>query len=187
MANYQVDSIQSWEPFDHGGVTYSLEHLDAHEITYKGDKQDFNFVVTYGLHCFAKEDTPYAIPVVYKDGREEKTICMERYEASKHIRRILHKLPRQQIYNTDGDRYFTFYMMNSATGLEEPYKVCVAFYKEKRVLRMHVLSAFFVRTGPGAPDVPVPNKSVSFFKIALDTSRKPRNASYPKEANNRIK
>lgn len=187
MAKFHIDSIQNWEPFEHGGASYSLSHLDAHEITYKGQKKGYTFVVTYGLHCFAKEDTPYAIPVVYQDGRENKTICMERYEASKQIRQILDNLPSQKIFNTDGDRYFTLNMMNSATGLSEPYKVCIAFYKEKRLLRMHILSAFFAKTGLGSPDEPITKKPVSLFKIAMDTEAKPRNASYPKEANNQRK
>jgi hypothetical protein len=188
VAKYQIDSIQNWPSFEHDGSTYSLSHLDAHEITYKGDKQDFTFVVTYGLHCFAKEDTPYVIPVVYQDGREEKTICMERYEASKHIRHILVNLPDMRLFHTASEKYFTLDMMNSATGQLEPYKICIAFYKEKRLLRMHILSAFFVRYGPGFPGEPIPNKAVSLFKVATDTaSRQKKHAWIPKEANNRIK
>lgn len=69
MAKYHIDSVQQWTAFDHAGVTYSLSHLDAHEVTYKGEKAEYTFVVTYGLHCFAKEQTPYNIPVMYRDGR----------------------------------------------------------------------------------------------------------------------
>ncbi|MCS6747905.1 hypothetical protein NOM74_25340, partial [Klebsiella quasipneumoniae] len=76
MAKYQIDSIQSWPSFEYDGSIYSLSHLDAHEITYKGQKQDYKFVVTYGRHCFAKDATPYNIPLIYEDGREKITICM---------------------------------------------------------------------------------------------------------------
>lgn len=187
MAKYHIDSIQNWEPFEHGGNTYALTHLDVHEITYKGEKADFTFVVTYGLHCFAKENTPYNIPVSYPDGRETKEVCMERYEASKHIRRILENLPQMQIFHTDTERYFTLQMMNSATKQIEPYKICVAVFKENRLMRIHVLSAFFARTGPGSPGVAIPNKPVSIFKIAKDTEKKPRNSGRPKEVSNRKK
>ncbi|HCT6408999.1 MULTISPECIES: hypothetical protein [Citrobacter freundii complex] len=81
MAKFHIDSIQNWEPFEHDGETYSLSHLDAHEITYKGQKQGYKFIVTYGLHCFAKDGTFHNIPLMYEDGREQLTICMERYEA----------------------------------------------------------------------------------------------------------
>lgn len=185
MAKYHIDSIQSWPSFEHEGGMYLLSHLDAHEITYKGEKASYTFVVTYGLHCFAKELTPYNIPVLYKDGREEKNICMERYEASKQIRNILTNLPTMPLYQTTTEKFFTLHMMNSATNQVEPYKICVAFFKEKRLLRMHILSAFFARTGPGARDQTVPNKPVSLFKVAMDTQKKPRNSGIPKEANNK--
>jgi len=187
VAKYQIDSIQSWESFEYNGVVYPLSHLNAHELVYKGEKQDYKFIVTYGLHCFAKDETPYNIPLTYEDGREQLTICMERYEASKQIHQILVNLPAMELFQTTAEKFFTLNMMNSATQQLEKYKVCIAFYKEKRLLRMHILSAFFARTGPGSPGEPIPNKSVSLFKIALDTSSKPRGSSYPKEANNRKK
>ena len=113
---------------------------------------------------------------------------MERYEASKHIRHILVNLPDMRLFHTASEKYFTLDMMNSATGQLEPYKICIAFYKEKRLLRMHILSAFFVRYGPGFPGEPIPNKAVSLFKVATDTaSRQKKHAWIPKEANNRIK
>lgn|GEM_PF-1866665 len=59
----------------------------------------FKFVVTYGLHCFAKDTTAFNIPVVYEDGREMLTICMERYEASKQIRKILTNLPSMELFH----------------------------------------------------------------------------------------
>lgn len=185
MAKYQIDTIQSWPSFEHDGVTYSLSHLDAHAITYKGQKKDYTFVVTYGLHCFAKEPSPYNIPIVYPDAREAITICMERYEASKQIPKILENLHSMSLYQTTAEKFFTLQMMNSATNMVEPYKVCVAFYKEKRLLRMHVLTAFFAREGAGSPGVAIPNKQVSLFKVAMDTEAKPRGSGIPKEANNR--
>ena len=185
VAKYQIDSVQYWAPFEHAGITYSLNHLDAHDITYKGEKADYKFVVTYGLHCFAKDLTNWNIPVVYRDGREAKNVCMERYEASKHIRQILHQLPAMSIYQTTAEKYFTLHMMNSATQQVEPYKICIAFFKEKRLLRMHILSAFFARTGPGSEGEAIPNKSVSLFIVAKDTAEKPRNGAIPKEVRNR--
>ncbi len=142
-------------------------------------------MVTYGLHCFAKDVTAFNIPLVYKDGREQLTICMERYEASKHIRQILANLPAMKLFQTTAEKFFTLEMLNSATGQIEPYKICIAFYKEKRLLRMHILSAFFARTGPGAPGEVIPNNSVSFFKVATDTAARKKHARVPKEANNR--
>lgn len=185
MAKYQIDSIQEWQSFEHAGVAYSLSHLSAHEITYKGEKAEYKFVVTYGLHCFAKDGTAYNIPVIYEDGRESKSICMERYEASKHLRTILENLPSMTLYETSAEKYFSLHLMNSATQTIEPYKVCIAFFKEKRLLRMHILSAFFARTGAGAPGEPIPHKPLSLYKVAMDTQKKPKGGRVPKEAGNR--
>lgn len=185
VANYQIDSIQAWQPFVHAGTTHSLSHLDAHEITYKGEKAEYRFIVTYGLHCFAKDETEHNIPVIYEDGRESKSICMERYEASKQLREILGNLPSMTLYETSAEKYFSLHMMNSATNTVEPYKICIAFFKEKRLLRMHILSAFFARTGAGAPGEKIPHKALSLYKIAMDTQKKPRGGKIPKEAGNR--
>ncbi|WP_200929802.1 hypothetical protein [Erwinia sp. Leaf53] len=137
--------------------------------------------------AIAKDATAWNISFRYEDGREKIAICMERYEASKQLRHILKNLPAMNLYHTAAEKFFTLDMMNSATGQVEPYKICIAFYKEKRLLRMHILSAFFVREGPGAPGVPVPNKSVSIFKIAMDTAKRPKTAAMPKEARNRYR
>ncbi len=186
MAKYQIESIQSWPAFEYDGKLHSLAHLNAHEMTFQGINHTYTFVVTYGLHCFAKEGTPYNIPVSYEDGREKITVCLERYLASKHIRHILTNLPSMRVYHTVAEKFFTLDMMNSATGVIEPYKICIAFYKEKRLLRMHILSAFFARTGPGSSGESIPNKSLSIFKIAMDTAKSPRSKTGPKEARNRF-
>jgi hypothetical protein len=64
-------------------------------------------------------------------------------------------------------------MLNSAAGLLGPYKVCVAFYREHGLLRIHVTCAYFARTGEGSPDTPIYNKWGSVFKVAMDTQRDP--------------
>ncbi|WP_412461142.1 hypothetical protein ACK2SD_01130 [Pseudomonas sp. SC11] len=46
-------------------------------------------------------------------------------------------------------------VLNSATGLLDPYKVCSAFFREHRMLRIHVTDAYFARTGEGSPDTPI--------------------------------
>lgn len=185
VAKYHIDSIQNWEAFTWRNISYPLTHLNVHEVIYEGNNQAYKFVVTYGLHCFAKDETPFNIPVVYSDARESLTVCMERYEASKNLRHILANLPSFKLYQSTTEKYFTIQMMSSATHQIEPYKICVAFFKENRLLRIHVLSAFFARTGPGSLERPVTMKPVSVFKIAIDTTRRPKNSRGPKEVNNR--
>ena len=185
MPKYQVDSIQSWEPFEHDGVTYDLSHLKCHEIEFQGEKLAPKFIVTYGLHCFTDDDSGFSIPYRYADGRHDRKVCLERYEASKKLRGILEKLDQGAvIYQTKDERFFTFNTLNSATGQLESYKICLAFFHEHRLLRMHVTSAFFARMGEGI-DFPVSKKGYNIFKIASETRMKPRGHPYPKEVRNR--
>ncbi|NMX94954.1 hypothetical protein [Pseudomonas sp. WS 5086] len=185
MTKFHVDSIKEWEPFEHDGVTYDLGHLTCHEVEFQGEKLAPKFVVTYGLHCFTDDESEYNIPYKYADGRHERKVCLERYEASKKLRGILEKLDQgATIYQTEQERFFTFDLLNSATGKLESYKICLAFFHEHRLLRMHVTSAFFARKGEGI-EFPVSKKGYNIFKIASETRMKPRGHSYPKEVRNR--
>lgn len=189
MANFHTDSIKVWEDFSHEEKTFSLGHLSAHEVVYPYDKgEDFVFIVTYGLHCFTKNGTDHNIPVMVSDSRETQMVCIERYESSKNLPRIIEELAasRAKIYETAQEKYFTISKLNNLTNEIEPYKICIAVFKEKRRLRIHVLSAFFVREGPGAPGNPVKGKGFSVFKIAFDALRRPRKGSAgPKEVRNK--
>lgn len=188
LPKYHIDSIQEWPEFTHAGQTYSLNHLDCHEVIYQGQKASYKFVVTYGLHCFTKNDTGHNIGHEYEDGRESQQVCMERYEASKQLRSIITQLGQVgTLYQTEGQKYFTIDLQDSAANTPEPYKVCVAIFKENRLMRIHVTSAFFARTGEGSVGHPVQKKGFSIFKVALDTQKKPNNGDFPKEARNRKK
>ncbi|MBO2029662.1 hypothetical protein J4734_26240 [Klebsiella pneumoniae] len=100
-------------------------------------------------YCFTKDGTPYNIPFKYQDARESISVCLERYEASKQLQHILPNLPSLMLYQTTEEKYFTLQMMNSATNQLEPYKICVAFFKENRLMRIRSFG-IFARTGPGA-------------------------------------
>lgn len=73
-------------------------------------------------------------------------------------------------------------VLNSASGVVEQYNVCLAFYRERRLLRIHVNSPYTVRTGEGSPDTPN-KKGFSVFKVARDSQRKPK-GQCPKEVQN---
>lgn len=188
MPTFHVDSIQHWEPFEHDGVQYDLGHLDGHEVFFKKEegKDAIRFVVTYGLHCFTKDDTQHNVPLKYADGRESQLVCLERYEASKQLRSMIEKLAGVTVYLTQGESFFTLDVMNNASGEVEPFKICMAIFREHRVLRIHVTSAYFARTGEGSPGVPVKKKGFSIFKVAVDTQSKPK-GQCPKEVRNRHK
>ena len=185
--SFHVDSIQHWEPFSHDGISYDLGHLDSHEVVFQKEGAPISFVVTYGLHCFTKDGTEHNIPLMYADGRHSQLVCLERYEASKQLKSMIERLGSGAwIYLTQGESFFTLDVMNNESGELEPFKICMAIFREHRVLRIHVTSAFFARTGEGSPEVPVNKKGFSIFKVAVDTQKKP-NGQFPKEIRNRYK
>lgn len=188
MPKFHVDAIQHWEPFEHAGEPYGLGHLDSHEVLFQREegKDPIRFIVTYGLHCFTKDGTEHNIPLKYADGRESQFICMERYKASKQLRGMLEKLDGATVFLTQGESFFTLNVMNNESGEVEPFKICMAIFRENRVLRIHVTSAFFARQGEGSPGVPITKRGFSIFKIAVDTQKKP-NGQFPKEVRNRHK
>lgn len=187
MAKYHIGSIQTWESFFYESIEFSLNHLDAHDLFLIGKEKSYKFIVTYGLHCFAKNDTAYNISIDYPDGRERRMICMERYNASKNLRRIIEDINASIIYQISGEKFFTVERLNDETKNIEPYKVCLAFFKENRLLRIHVTSAFFARTGEGSNNNPVNKKAMSVFKVAMDIDKKPKNAGFPKETQNKCR
>lgn len=184
---YHIDCIQEWEGFNYQGTEFSLKHLSAHELRYQGNKKAYTFVVTYGLHCFAKNDSMHSIPIEYSDSRETRTVDLERYHASKHLKGILGRINEKSvtIYETTTDKYFTIEVINNLSEIPEAYKICLAVFKENRLLRMHVLSSFFVREGEGSPDTPITRKGFSFYKMAMDVERKQRSQKGPKEVFNK--
>ncbi|MEQ6344517.1 hypothetical protein [Vibrio cyclitrophicus] len=187
--SFHVDSIQKWESFEFDGSTYCLAHLSAHEIKPKNETMSEKFIVTYGLHCFAKADTGHNISLEYADGRESLPICLERYHASKKIRPLIGQIASQAVHQTTHAKYFSVYanIVNPITEEKEPYKICMAIFKENRKLRMHITTAFFVREGEGSPETPISSQRKCIFDIAKATIKAPRNTTWPKEPNNRMK
>ena len=89
MKRYHIAARQQWEDFTHNGNSYSLNHLSSHEVVFNGKNHRYTFVVTYGLHCFAKNDQPHTIDLQYSDGHEIRNVNLERYHLSKYLRAII--------------------------------------------------------------------------------------------------
>jgi hypothetical protein len=179
LKKHHIKAKQQWESFFHDGIEYCLRHLDAHEVTFKGSSREYRFVVTYGLHCFAKDNQEHSVQTTYSDGVEMRQINLERYHLSKSLREIVERLAahKKELYQTTKEKYFIFEQRNDLTGKFEKSKVCICVFKENRLLRIHVTTAFFVRDNKDTP-----NKGFSIFKIAMDAQKSPRTHDIPKEA-----
>lgn len=178
MPKYHIEAKQHWEPFNYQDETYSLSHLNVHKVVFKGKNEVFEFIVTYGLHCFAKDDQKHSIDITYSDSHEIRKINLERYNASKLIRKHIDTLDQQTfLYETTSEKYFIIKHENTETGVIEPLKICICAFKENRLLRLHITSVFFERENNK-----LPKNKVSIFKIAKDIKRRRKNKFIPKEA-----
>lgn len=171
---FHIKAIQEWEDVVHEGLHFDMSHLSASELTVEAKDKTYILIVTYGLHCFTKDDDVYSIPKKVKDSFEERSFNIERYQASKSLKNILsNEITSLSFYQTDEKRNFVIKRHNSITGLDEPYKICTTFFKENRKLRLHVISAYFVREGEGSDSQPITNrKSSSIYKILQDLTKK---------------
>lgn len=178
MKKYHIKAKQLWDSFSHDGTKHCLKHLSIHEVTFKGDKYNYTFVVTYGLHCFAKNNQEHSLTTEYYDGFETRQVNLERYHLSKFLRGFIENLDSHKLlYETTKQKYFTFEHANDLTGHTETCKICLCIFKENRLLRIHVTSAFFNRENRD-----LSKKGISIFKIAMDTQKKPKTQEIPKEA-----
>jgi len=179
IKKYQIEAKQEWESFEYNGSEYELCHLNVHEIEVITNNGVEKIVVTYGLHCFTKNDTEYTINVPYTDNRNEtRNIDLERYELSKKMRNYINNIKDYKFKHNIDEKYFMFNVENNFSGAEEEVKVIISTFKEKRLLRIHVITCFFNRFKTLESN----KKFVTIYKIIKDMKKSPRNKKIPKEA-----
>ncbi|MGL4615281.1 MAG: hypothetical protein ACRCVV_15560 [Shewanella sp.] len=188
MKKFNIQAQQKWPNFTLNDIEYPLDHLNVHTITFSGEKHEFSFVVTYGLHCFAKDnegDNTYDPELAYPDGREIRPVCFERYQMSKSLPKYIESFHMTPIKVIGGaDNYRVIELIDKETGGVQEYKIGFSCFKENRLFRLHVTTAFIERR----EDLKVgTHKNTSIFQIGLELKKRPRNAIIPKEAKNRLK
>lgn len=192
MKSFNIAAQQKWPSFTHNGIEYPLEHLNVHTVTFTGEKHEFPFVVTYGLHCFAKDENegkaeyvPFDPELAYQDGREIRPFCFERYEMSKLLPDYIRSFDEATIKVIGGaDKYRVIELINQETGDMQEYKIGFSCFKENRLFRLHVTTAFIEKR----EDLKIGNhKHTSIFQIGLELKKRPRSNDVPKEAKNRLK
>lgn len=186
---YHIEAQQRWPQFSYQGKEYNLKHLDAHKVTFRGDKYEFSFVVTYGLHCFAKDEKPEGEDVdeelEYFDGRESRPFSFERYELSKQLPYFISSLNGKNIKEIGGskEKYRIVEILNKDTNKTSEYKIGFCCFKENRLLRIHVTTAF-IEKREGL--VEGKHKNTSILNIGITLNKKPKKeVGVPKEAKNK--
>lgn len=166
----KIDEVAKWRSFtDANGQVYDLSHLDAHEATYSdirnGKKETYTFVVSYSFHCFAK-DYPHQTEVekadlMYHTLKESRPFCFVRYELSKkYLRQIVDAFgDKKTRIGHAGYGSYASVTINTEEEGQIIYFVPFKMYREKKLMRIHITSAY-------PEDVMPKLDKVNFFNIA---------------------
>ncbi len=102
-----------WKPFVHEELIYSLEHLHPFEFDVIQEaklnkpERKYPFMVAFSLHCFSKKIDPSDNNnLSYKDSREERTFCFDRYELSKNLPEIIKDIGKKKCRHTGHGNFF---------------------------------------------------------------------------------
>ena len=165
-----VQEVIRWRNFSVKDKTYDLSHLNAQWIEYLDNKninqpKIYKFIVTYGFHCFTKETEnltkEQAKSLMYHAPKESRPFNFERYHLSKQLPEIIKNLGEKTtlVVHAGYGNYATVKVVDSK-GIEVDYFVAFQVFKEKKKLRLHVMSAYPKYEGIGKI------KKVKFFTIA---------------------
>jgi hypothetical protein len=169
----------AWNPFEYGDQTYDLSHLHPKLVIYtqaaKGclPERRYEVQLSYSLHCFTRKYAPEENPessMAYSDSRETRLFDFHRYACSKHLPAIVDALPTSHCYHTGHGNFFTFKLLNPATGEPETYEV---YFEASRSgtkptkVNLFVQSAY-VRDRQHS-NQPTRKKKISFFVILHNT------------------
>ena len=163
-----VKEVTSWQNFVLNGEIYDLSHLNAHWVEYL-DKRDetqpisYKFIVTYGLHCFTKklDDLDDISRMMYNSPNESRPFNIKRYKLSKQLPSIIKSLgDRETLVCHAGYGNFATVKFLEEKDSHVDYFVVFAAFRERKKLRLHIVSAYPRYKGIGRV------KKVGFFVIA---------------------
>lgn len=147
-----------------------MSHLNANWVEYLDTRDEeklitYRFIVTYGLHCFAKDSeelsTEKSQLLMYDAPRESRPFNFERYELSKQLPSIINSLGNKEtlVCHAGYGKFATVKVLD-AKDREINYFVPFAVFKESKKLRLHVQSAYPIYEDMGRV------QKVGFFVIA---------------------
>lgn len=159
-----IGEVEQWHHFVYNGITYDLSHLNASKVVYTNPKTErqYEFIVTYSFHCFAKDDNALSAAersaLLYIAPRDSRPFHFERYEDSKQLPEIIRKLHQAYIFDAGYDGCATVQILNEA-GILVHYKIIFKAFREKKKFRLHISSAHRLT-------VVGKTKRINFFTIA---------------------
>lgn len=165
-----MEKIKKWNSFNHNGKNYDLSHLDYHIIDFIDEERNkkYKVHVTYSHHCFTKENPELTKEeneiLIYYSPKDKRPFNFERYNLSFRIKEILLGLEKCPICFHDAHGKFIKIDFG-----EEKYILNFSVYREKKKMRLHVLSAY-AEDKSRYPEKNIKKmKKINFFIILFNT------------------
>ncbi len=167
-----------WKSFNYAGALYDLSHVHPIEYVFVQPSKDhkperpYLFDIAFGLHTFTRGIKKGEIPnnnLLYRDSREKRVFCFDRYELSKKLPGIVQFLGERHCYHTGHGNFFTVELTGSE-GQTQHYEIYFEASRssKKGRLNLFVQSAYVRDDIKSQPKT----KKINFYVIAFKTQRR---------------
>lgn len=171
--------MKEYQPFK----KYNLAHLNSFRVTYiqpqKDDKQEktYHCLIEFSSHCFTKststnrKEKPELIDysLLYKDKKETRVFCLERYELSFNLPTIFkNEIFKKKCFFTSASDKFLSIEFISDEGKILNYEIYFSLKKSNaKGCDIHIfVNSAYVRTEENNQ---IRRKSISFFVLLHNT------------------
>lgn len=165
-----MEKIKKWNSFNNNGIIYDLSHLNYHTIDFidKERSKEYKVYVSYSHHCFTKENFIFSDSenevLIYPSPKDKRPFNFERYYLSFKIKKILIDLEKIPACFHDAHGKFIKIDME-----KEKYILIFSVYRERKKIRLHVLSAY-PEDKSRYPEKNIKKmKKINFFIILFNT------------------
>lgn len=155
-----------WPNYQYGREVFDLSHLDAQVVEYENPNPgpaQYRFYVTYSSHCFTTSRPDDQSLGDYPDPKDPRPFCKYRYECSLYLPEMVANLADKgnHCYFAGHNRFATIKLKLDG-GETIDYHMVFKAFREKKKLRLHVVSAYPLDGPPGS-------KKIKFLVIAYNT------------------
>ncbi|MEX3959518.1 hypothetical protein [Trinickia sp. EG282A] len=142
----------AWKAFSYAGVSYDLSHLHPRRIEFilpaitGHPERRYAVQVIFGLHCFTRSSKPGEVvdlAMSYRDTRETRVFCPQRYGLSMLLPTIIAELATRPCYHTGKGNFFVVEAVDDG-GAKQEYEVYFAASRavERGLVNLFVQSAY---------------------------------------------
>jgi len=148
------------------------KHVFVQAATDTQPEKSYKFIIEFGLHCFTKAPNTrkketlndYPRNLYYRDSRETRIFCFDRYRLSFGLPDIAKSVADRQCYNTEKGNFFLIELVD-ADGQEKEYEIYFKVTRSgKGLLRLFIQSAY-IRDAEHDGSQPA-KKKINFYVIA---------------------